>query len=142
MLPLPGFAIDAVHALDGKLIVNASAIRPGVACPDCQNTTARVHSWYIRSPRDVPVSNQHVRLRLHVRRFFCDHLACTRRTFAERLPDLVPFRAQRTQRFTQSLHVLGFALGGRAAARTARQLYFQASRSTLLRVVHHTVLPD
>lgn len=143
MLPfsLPGFTIDAVHTLDGKLLVEATAVRSTVACPDCQQLSARIHSWYMRTPRDLPISDQLVQLHLHVRRFFCDTPSCARRTFAERLPELVPFRAQRTQRFSRSLEVLGFALGGRAATRVAAKLCFRTSRNTLLRIVQHAELP-
>ena len=127
--------------LDGKLLVEATAVRSSVACPDCQQLSARIHSWYLRTPRDLPSSDQHVQLHLHVRRFFCDTPSCARRTFAERLPELVPFRAQRTQRFSRSLEVLGFALGGRAAARVAAKLCLRTSRNTLLRCVQHAALP-
>jgi transposase len=138
---LPGFTIDAVHTLDGKLLVEATAVRSRVACPDCQQLSTRIHSGYMRTPRDLPSSDQFVQLHLHVRRFFCDTPSCARRTFAERLPELVPFRAQRTQRFSRSLEVLGFALGGRAAARTAAKLGLRTSRNTLLRCVQHAQLP-
>ena len=53
----------------------------------------------------------------------------------------MPFRAQRTQRFSRSLEVLGFALGGCAAARVAARLGLRTSRSTLLRCVQHAALP-
>jgi transposase len=138
---LPGFTIDAVHTLDGKLLVEATAVRSSVACPDCQQLSARLHSCSLRTPRDLPCSDQFVQLHLHVRRFFCDTPSCARRTFAERLPELVPFRAQRTQRFSRSLEVLGFALGGRAAARVTAKLCFRTSRNTLLRIVQHAELP-
>src|SRR5215207_9649017 len=138
---LPGFMIDAVHTIDGKLLVEATAVRFTVACPDCHQLSARIHSWYMRTPRDLPVSDHLVQLHLHVRRFFCDTPSCARRTFAERLPELLPFRAQRTQRFSRSLEVLGFALGGRAAARTAAKLGLRTSRNTLLRCVQHAQLP-
>lgn len=138
---LPGFTIDAVHTRNGKFLVEATAVGPTVACPDCHQLSSRIHSWYMRTPRDLPVSDHHVQLHLHVRRFFCDTPSCARRTFAERLPDLVPFRAQRTQRFSRSLEVLGFALGGRAAARVAAELCLRTSRNTLLRSVQHAELP-
>ena len=67
---LPGFTIDAVHTLDGKLLVEATAVRSSVACPDCQQLSTRIHSGYMRTPRDLPSSDQFVQLHLHVRRFF------------------------------------------------------------------------
>jgi transposase len=90
----------------------------------------------------LPISDQWVRLHLHVRRFFCDTSVCPQRTFAERLPDLVPVRAQRTSRLTQVLEVLGLALGGWAGARAAERLRLPSSRHTVLRIDRRTTLPE
>jgi transposase len=103
---LPGFAVDTIRTIDMKLLVEAHSTTPQMACPSCQQPSFHVHSHYCRIPRDLPATEQAVRLLLHVRRFFCDNPACTRRTFAERLPAVVPFRAQRTCRLTRSLHVV------------------------------------
>ena len=138
---LPGFAIDSVKAAPPLLIVEAHPTPVAADCPRCASPSTRVHSTYTRHPRDLPVSEQPVRLLLHMRRFFCDVATCPQRTFAERLPDLLPVRAQRTARLTRSLTVLGFALGGRPGARTARTLRLPASRDTLLRLVRRAPTP-
>ncbi len=135
---LPGFLVDTVHTGETTLIVEAHAVRPSAQCPRCQQSATRIHSRYMRSPHDLPVSEQRVQLRLHVRRCFCDHPTCPQRTFAERLPDLVPVRAHRTVRLTHALQVLGFALGGRAGTPVAAALHMPVSRQTLLRVVRAT----
>jgi transposase len=132
---LPGFALDSVQPQGTTLVVEAHPTSETACCPQCASPSMRVHSSYTRKPRDLPVGEQVVRLRLHLRRFFCDFPTCPQRTFAERLPDLLPVRAQRTIRLTRSLSVLGFALGGRAGARTAHKLSLPSSRDTLLRLV-------
>lgn len=139
--PLPGFVIDGVQMVGPTVIIDARAVRPLVACPDCQQPSSRIHSRYIRTPRDLPLSEQQVRLRLLVRRFFCSSPECRRRTFAERLPELLPAHAQRTSRFTQALQTLGFALGGRPAARTASKLRLPVSRMTCVRVLRASAQP-
>jgi transposase len=139
---LPGFVVDGVQTVDPTVIVDAHAVWPAAACPDCQQLSSRIHSRYIRTPRDLPLSEHRVRLRLLVRRFFCSSPSCPRRTFAERLPELLPARAQRTTRFTQALQALGFALGGRPAARTAIKLRMPVSRMTCVRVVRTTPQPS
>ncbi len=137
---LPGFAVDTVRTIDMKLLVEAHSTTPQMACPTCQQPSFRVHSHYCRIPRDLPVTEQAVRLVLHVRRFFCDNPACTRRTFAERLPEVVPFRAQRTCRLTRTLHVVANALGGMAGSRLAHKLRMGVSHDTLLRVIRQNPL--
>jgi hypothetical protein len=79
---------------------------------------------------------------MHVRRFFCDDDDCPRRTFAERLLDLVSVHARRTVRLTTSLRAIGFAAGGEAGARLAVRLRMPTSGDTLLRILRTTPPPD
>jgi transposase len=58
------------------------------------------------------------------------------------VPALAPFRAQRTERLTQSLRTLGLALGGEHGARIATQLQMHLSADTLLRIIRATHSPD
>ena len=139
---LPGFGVDAVHSVDQTLIVEAHALQTMARCPDCQQLSARVHSRAIRIPRDLPVLEQRIRLRLLVRRFFCLAPNCSRRTFTEQVPELLPPRAQRTSRFTQSLRDVTLSLGGRPAARLATRLRLPSSRSTCIRLLRATPAPD
>jgi transposase len=138
---LPGFAVDSVKATATALLVEAHPTNGEACCPQCATSSKRIHSTYTRRLRDLPVSNQPVCLLLLVRRFFCELPSCPQRTFAERLPELAPLRAQRTVRLTRSLGVLGFALGGRAGARTADKLSLPGSRDSLLRLVRQAPVP-
>lgn len=122
-------------------IVEARATTATAPCPHCHHESAHVHSRYLRSPRDLPIAEHAVRLRLTVRRFLCRNAACPHRTFAERLPGVVPFRAQRTTRFTQRLHALSGALSSEAGARLAVRLLMPTSPDTLLRLVRQTPIP-
>ncbi|MBK8129169.1 MAG: transposase family protein [bacterium] len=68
----------------------------GAVCPDCQQVNTKIHSRYKRHPRDLPCFGFPVQLHLVVRRFFCHHEPCSRRTFAESFPELVRFKKRRT----------------------------------------------
>jgi transposase len=120
------------------LLVEAHSAGAQAACPTCQQPSLRVQSRYRRTPRDLPVSEHPVRWLLHVRRLFCDHPACSRRTFAEQLPDLLPFRAQRPIRRTRTVQGVASALGGKAGARLAGKLRMGMSHDTLLRIIRQT----
>ena len=74
-----------------------------------------------------------MRLRLHVRRFFCENPACERQIFTERLPGVVAAYRRRTVRLNAWLTHIGFALGGEAGARLLRELGVIASGDTVLR---------
>ena len=110
-------------------------------CPDCHASSARVHSRYRRHLRDLPILEQPVRLRVHVRRFRCLTPTCARQTFAERLPQLAPSHAQRTVRLTETIRVLGGEAGGEAGARMATRLRMPLSGDTVRRILHSTPAP-
>ncbi|NJO82105.1 MAG: ISL3 family transposase [Blastochloris sp.] len=90
----------------------------------------------------MPWASQLVRLRVRVRKFFCCHHACARRIFTERLPDLAPPSARKTQRLDTALRTIGMALGGIAGARLATQLQMPISPTTMQRLVCTTPLPS
>jgi len=139
---LPDCQIDAVRVAGPTLLIDAHTIPSCQHCPACGRASARVHSRYLRLVRDLPSADRPVRLLLRVRRFFCDGAACPKRTFAERLPALVPYRARRTPRLSHALRAIGFAAGGAAGARLAARLRLRTSRDTLLRLLRATPPSD
>ena len=83
-------------------------------CSLCENTSTKVHSRYTRLLADLPWMGCAVRLKLHLRRFFCENPDCQRQIFAERLPSMVAPYARRTLRLHELLTLIGFAVGGEA----------------------------
>ena len=73
-----------------------------------------------------------MRMRVRVRKFFCDEPSCERRIFAERLGELARVHARSTDRQREALQWIAFALGGEAGARLARELGLLMSPDTLL----------
>lgn len=138
---IPGFVVDSMHAVDETILVQAHAAQAHACCPACHTPSTRVHSRSIRTPLDLPLSEQHVQLHLHVRRFFCPNPTCPRRTFTEQTPELLQPRVRRTNRLIHSLRDVAQALGGRAAARTAARLRMPVSRMTCVRLIHTSPLP-
>lgn len=142
LLPdLPGFCVEQINRIENHIVITARATSPTACCPDCQQPSARVHSYYTRSPLDLPSSGRPVSLVLHVRHFRCANAACPRKTFAEPLPNLLLPRAQRTSRLRESLRTLGEVVGGEAGAQVSKRQGMACSADTLLRLVRHTALP-
>src|SRR5512135_885319 len=136
LLPAPaGLQVEdtVVDGLSLTFIVKTTA--PTALCPDCGVASARVHSRYTRRPADLPGHGRTTRLLITVRRFFCPTTDCPRRTFAERLPDLVAPHARATVRLHQAHTAIGHALGGQPGARLAARLAMPISPDTLLRRV-------
>src|SRR5437899_1415103 len=128
---LAGFKIDEIREEQGCLYVQAQSLTPTAACPSCKHKSDRIHSYYQRTLKDLPMADHIVQLHLTVRRFCCLNPTCARKTFVESLGLLALKHAQRTQRFTTASTALGLALGGEAGQRTASKLQLPTSPDTL-----------
>jgi transposase len=142
LCPMPGCRVERVMPVGPDLLhVTAHGTRPGGRCPDCGRASRAVHSYYHRRPADLSSLGSQVRVGLRVRRFYCRTPGCARRTFAERLPELVAPRARRTRRLAEAQGRVGVASGGRGAARLLAHLAMPASTDTVLRLVRRLPLP-
>lgn len=115
------------------MTITARAISSEEVCPSCQQTSQRIHSYYTRSPADLPVSGQRVCLVLHVRRFRCQNRQCPQQTFVERVPEVVPVQARRTTRLRTLLDLMAITMSGQAGSKLASQMGIGVSADTLLR---------
>jgi transposase IS204/IS1001/IS1096/IS1165 family protein len=82
---LPGFAIQEISVNGTRVSVSARSTSPAARCPACHQISNRLHSYYLRSPADLPLSGLGVRLELRVRRFRCQNQQCTQQTTARAL---------------------------------------------------------
>jgi transposase len=138
--PLPGFEIDDVQEHENVIEIVAHAIASEAICPACQERSKCVHSYYRRTPTDLPIADRRVRLKLTARRFRCLNQHCAKVTFTERLPELVAPHRQRTERLDTALGAVALAVGGQAGQALAMKLKMSVSRDTLLRIIRRT--PD
>jgi transposase len=134
MLPFTfaGFEIQHIASSENLLTITARALTPTSACPSCGQASTHVHSYYTRSPQDLPVSGRRVQLVLRVRRFRCQNRRCPQRTFAERLPEL-PVSSRQTTRLGTLLDCIAVVLSGQAGSRLTEQFAMPVSADTLLR---------
>lgn len=112
-----------------------------VCCPVCQRISRRIHSRYSRKLRDLNWANCAVTLQIAVRKFFCVNPACKRQIFSERLPEVAPAWARRTQRMSEQIQAVSLALGGAAGAGLMKMLGYSFSRDSLLRCLAKLPLP-
>jgi transposase len=137
----PGVDVEEVTLVESTLLVSAKSTSQTAVCPNCGELSHRTHSYYVRSPRDLPVSGYVVRFQLHVRRFRCGNENCPRKTFVERLPEVVPLHSQRTTRLTVTLSLFAVALSGQAGERLLSQVGMATSADTLLRLARQVATP-
>jgi len=135
-LPLPtGLEIVSVETVDDLLKVQVASTKERAFCPLCFCPSERCHSHYTRVVADLPCAGFRVQLILHVRKFFCDTVDCSRKIFTERLPAFVEPWARMTGRLRQALEALGTATCGEVGARLSERLALLTSPTTLLRRV-------
>lgn len=142
LIELAGCTIDGISKTDKHLTISAHKRTKTACCPDCGTRSGSVHSRYIRSPTDLPISEWSVRVCLQVRRFRCRSLGCSRRTFAELFPNLLTRYAQRTERLKQAQRNVAVKLGGEAGSALLSPLRMVSSPATLLRGIRLMQLPE
>lgn len=135
-LHLLGLSADAT-----TIMVSVATTAAETPCPVCGAPSGRVHSRYARRVMDLPWHGVTVQLNLRVRRFFCEHPACRRQIFTERLPGVVAPYGRRTERLDRWFTAVGFAAGGEEGRRLLHALGLATSAATLLRGIRRRVLP-
>ena len=142
LLPdVPCLRLDAILTDDQTIHITMTSTQSTAACPVCAAASARSHSRYQRTVRDLPWASHSVQVRLHVRRFFCSNPSCARKIFAERLGTTIRAFARRTERLASQLCHLAFRLSAEAGAQMGEQLGMPVSAATLLRLQRHQKLP-
>ena len=139
---LTGCSLLATDPVGDELRIYAHGNAPEAECPSCHRRSDHTCSYYTRSPADLPICEQSVRLVLRVRRFRCRDEDCPRITFSEPLPNLLQPYARRTNRLAETQCHLGFAVGAEAGARLSAWLRMPTSPDTVLRMLHKHPLPE
>lgn len=143
VLPAPKLLkLVDVRADKNAITLAARTVSRTALCPLCGKRSARVHSRYARTLADLPWQGIPVTVHLRVRRFFCDHRACNRAIFAERLSGLAAHYGRRTERLESWFTHVSFALGGEAGSRLLRDLGVVVSGDTLLNHIRSMRLPN
>lgn len=132
---LSGFAITATAIENGRQIIEMAPTQGEANCPRCQQKSGRIHSYYERTPQDLPLCERNVRLSLQVRRFRCENQDCTQSTFAEQIPGSLAKHARKTTRLQKSLAAIALEAGGEAGAKLAQTLHIETSPDTLIRII-------
>jgi len=125
----------AVFHTDTKIIFSILPKQKRSSCPLCNKYGNRIHSHYVRSLADLPISGKLVQLQLRARKFFCRNKSCPRKIFTERFSqDILPY-ARRLCRSIDVLRSIGLEVGGNKGALISRIAGNPVSSSTILRLI-------
>jgi transposase len=125
--------IEDVQMLGEKLYIYARGRSVTAKCPVCQTQSDKTHSRYQRHPQDLPCFGFRVQLHIIVRRFFCQNDRCGRLTFAETFPELLGYKARRTQRLSRQQLTVAFAVSGESGRCLLSSLAMPLSGDSLIR---------
>jgi transposase len=92
-----------------------------------------VHGWYKRHPQDLPCFDDTVQLHIQVKRFQCLNKKCQQRTFAQRFPQWLAYKARRTERLQRHHLAVAYHVSGEAGRRLLACLKMPTSGDTLIR---------
>ena len=133
LFPLPeGLEMTAINETAEELLIHVTSHRSSSPCPQCAMPSSAIHSSYRRRPRDLPCTGRPIRLVLTVRKFFCRNPDCSRKVFAERLPDFIEVSSRLTKRLRTSVQDIGFATCGKGGESLGNKLGMPISDASVL----------
>ncbi|MEV4515199.1 ISL3 family transposase [Dactylosporangium sp. NPDC049525] len=133
--------IERVERGPGVVVLQARVRSETAVCGGCGVASGRVHGRYRRRLRDAAAGGVGVEVRLWVRRFRCQNVACAAVTFVEQVTGLTRPHRRFTPLLQGLLTQIGLALAGRAGVRLAAAAGLVVSRHTLLRLVRALLEP-
>src|SRR5579859_260696 len=124
-----------IDATDSTIQLRLRSREAGANCPYCGTYSQSVHSGYERKLKDLPCSGQSVGIVLEVRRFFCKTGGCSRKTFAERLPEVTQPYARQTTRLRRVVQTMALLVGSSMGKRLLGLLQVPTSIWAILRLL-------
>ncbi|MDA7716901.1 ISL3 family transposase [bacterium] len=110
-------------------------------CPKCNAASTKLHSYYSRTFKDLPMFGNKSTIFLRSRKLYCLNDNCQARIFTERFSEhFFPYKRS-TSRLEKAALDLVIEAGGKPSERIAKILGFPISDTTLLRLIEKTKVP-
>lgn len=128
--------IISVEQASGKAVLSVKSYQRSSCCPRCYRRSKRVHSYYIRKLKDLPMFDHQVELQLYTRKFYCSNKICKQNIFTERYSEFIKSYQRMTFRLEHKLLKVAMLCGGNAGRRICDTLNISTSGSTLIRLIN------
>jgi transposase len=128
------FTILNFHNTATDIDINMINGQISSCCPLCQSVSIKVQGRYESTIGDLSVSGKTTKVKIQVRKFFCENKDCVRKIFIERFKG-------RFERLNELLTAIGLELGGNVAQRIGKLYFVKISASTILRLVIKCHIP-
>lgn len=73
LIQLPGIRLKGISMDEDQFFVSAEIASKYGFCPLCGSKSKRLHSYYCRKLKDLPIISRSVNIELTVRKIFCDN---------------------------------------------------------------------
>jgi transposase len=134
------FEVITAEKEDGKVLIYVRSKQSGSFCPNCNELSSRIHSYYTRRIMDLPMVGTQTWLILNARKFYCLNVNCIRKVFAERFSEHIVARKTVTKRVNEKLLKIASLMGGNGGVRICQLMNMPTSSSTLIRLIHQQPL--
>lgn len=122
------------HFENDILLMDIQSSEETVICPYCNQASNKVNSKYVREIFDLPVQSYKLKIKLHVRTFFCKNPECNHKTFAERFNFLNSY-ARVTKRLEEKINDVAINMSARSAKKIINNGIANISDDTILRII-------
>ena len=136
-LDLLDYTIDA-----GNVTIFMKSRKRPQSCPLCNILSTKLHSYYYRSFKDLPVFDNKVLIKLKCRKFYCENDSCAKKIFVEPLKNAFSRYSRVTNRLSKKLLNIALLVGGNMGARLSNTLNITTSSSTFIRLIHKQKMPQ
>lgn len=130
----PNLKIIEHHFNNDILLIDIKSSKETAVCPYCNQISNKVNSKYIREIFDLPIQNYKLKIKLHVRTFFCKNPECNHKTFAERFNFLNSY-ARVTKRLEEKISDVAINMSARSAKKIINNGIANISDDTILRII-------
>jgi transposase len=95
------FEVITAEKEDGKVSIYVRSKQSGSKCPNCNELSSRIHSYYTRKIMDLPMASSQTWLLVNARKFYCHNINCSRKVFTERFSEHIVARKKVTKRVNE-----------------------------------------
>ncbi len=127
-------AVKEINRIEKDIYITCEMNTTQCKCPYCEEKSDRIHSKYIRAIDDLPIQNNGVKLKLIVRKFFCNNPNCNHKTFGERYSFVEP-KAVKTNRLSEYINKIGLRSSSMDTVRDLKEAGIKISSNTVLRII-------
>lgn len=130
------FEVLSIIRMEDQVVLSVQSRSRGCPCPACNILSSKLHSYYIRKPKDLPAFDNKVSLHLRAKKWHCLNTQCSRKIFAERFPYFFKPYKRTTDRLREKLLNIALLMGGRPGEKLCRTLNISVSSSSLIRIIN------